>query len=151
MEPIIFSAAESGVPDPYEVVKAGPVLADHYRISHLKKEIARLAELYKLCGTAQLDLVFSEGDWYFIEINARHSLMTEISAQIERKTTLDIYGALAEGDVRAADAPDALRFACDFKTPFLEDDTVRQVLNEFRILSYDCLAFKAGLLLCKNS
>ena len=45
MEPVMFSAARNGVPDPYEVVKAGPVLADYYRIRHLKKEVMRLAEL----------------------------------------------------------------------------------------------------------
>ena len=61
--------------------------------------------------------------------------MTEISAQIERKTTLDIYGVLAEGDTRAADTPDALRFACDFKTPFLEDDTIRRMMK-----LYPCIA-----------
>ena len=61
--------------------------------------------------------------------------MTEISAQIERKTTLDIYGALAECDIRVADTPDALRFACDFKTPFLEEDKIRQMMK-----LYPCIA-----------
>ena len=135
MEPVMFSAARNGVPDPYEVVKAGPVLADYYRIRHLKKEIMRLAELYELNGTAQVDLIFSEGEWYIIEINARHSLMTEISAQIERKTSLDIYGALAVCDIRGADIPDTLQFACDFKTPYLKDDTIRQMMK-----LYPCIA-----------
>ena len=83
----------------------------------------------------RVDLIFSEGEWYIIEINARHSLMTEISAQIERKTSLDIYGALAVCDIRGADIPDTLQFACDFKTPYLKDDTIRQMMK-----LYPCIA-----------
>lgn len=79
-DPLINSVNQFGLTSPKQNVKLGPVTAEKYKIPELKKEMLRLANLLKLSGIAQVDLLFSDNQWYIIEINSRISGMTETMA-----------------------------------------------------------------------
>ena len=79
-DPLINSVNQFGLTSPKQNVKLGPVTAEKYKIPELKNEMLRLANLLKLSGIAQVDLLFSDNQWYIIEINSRISGMTETMA-----------------------------------------------------------------------
>lgn len=74
---LINSVNQFGLTSPKQNVKLGPVASDSFFINELKKELVRLAELLNLEGIAQVDLVFSKGKWFIIEVNSRISGMTQ--------------------------------------------------------------------------
>ena len=76
MPPFHLSVNQYGITSPKLCEKTGPVTSNEYKIDELKKELLRLAQELKLEGYAQVDLVFSQGKWYIIEINPRLSGMT---------------------------------------------------------------------------
>ncbi|MBQ0002104.1 MAG: ATP-grasp domain-containing protein [Treponema sp.] len=79
-DPLVNSVNQFGLTSPKQNVKLGPVSNSVYKIDELKKEILRLAELLDFSGIAQIDLLYSEGVWYIIEINSRISGMTQTMA-----------------------------------------------------------------------
>lgn len=79
-DPLINSVNQFGLTSPKQNVKLGPVTNPKFKIEELKKEILRLAQLLNFSGIAQIDLLFSEGSWYIIEINSRISGMTQTMA-----------------------------------------------------------------------
>ena len=76
MPPFSLSINQYGITSPKLCEKEGPVTAAEYNLDELYKELERLACELKLNGFAQVDLVFSSGKWYIIEINPRLSGMT---------------------------------------------------------------------------
>ena len=76
MPPFKFSVNQYGITSPKLSTKTGPITDEKYNIQELNSELFRLANSLKLCGFAQIDLVFSENKWYIIEINPRLSGMT---------------------------------------------------------------------------
>ena len=149
MEPVIFSSNSDGVTDSIASIKTGPVLDEKYNIDHLKKEMVRMAELFDMSGAAQVDLVFSEGAWYVLEINPRYTTMSDLSAVIEGKRALDIYGEMAMGDhqnpvgeerrLKAGGTDESRadfdgrehRFACDFKTRILDQEEICRLRDKY--------------------
>lgn len=77
---LINSVNQFGLTSPKQNVKLGPVIAARFKIEELKKEILRLSKLLKFSGIAQIDLLFSNNQWYIIEINSRISGMTQTMA-----------------------------------------------------------------------
>ncbi|MBR0155681.1 MAG: ATP-grasp domain-containing protein [Treponema sp.] len=78
--PLVNSVNQFGLTSPKQNVKLGPVENEKFGVSELRKEVARLAGLLKFSGIAQIDLVYSDGAWWFIEINSRISGMTQTMA-----------------------------------------------------------------------
>ena len=76
MPPFSLSVNQYGITSPKLCEKKGPVLSSEYKIDELKKELERLATALDLDGFAQVDLIWSDGKWYIIEINPRLSGMT---------------------------------------------------------------------------
>ncbi len=76
MPPFRLSVNQYGITSPKLCEKTGPVESPLYKTDELKKELLRLAKSLNLNGYAQVDLIFSDGKWYIIEINPRLSGMT---------------------------------------------------------------------------
>lgn len=83
--PLINSVNQYGLTSPKQNVKLGPAGIDEksysaFKIKELQAEILRLAEAMDFSGIAQIDLLFSGGRWYIIEINSRLSGMSQTMA-----------------------------------------------------------------------
>lgn len=76
----INSLNQFGLTSPKQNVKLGPVENALFKTNELKNEILRLANLLEFSGIAQIDLIFSCGKWYIVEINSRISGMTQTMA-----------------------------------------------------------------------
>ena len=94
LEPIMISLNHYGITSPKVSAKYGPVYegeklpevislpsgivikSQKYDFSGLKEMLLKLAEAMEFKGAAQVDLIFSEGKWYIIEINPRLSGMS---------------------------------------------------------------------------
>lgn len=79
-DPLVNSVNQFGLTSPKQNVKLGPVSNPAFKIDELKKEIIRLSKLLNFSGIAQIDLLYSNGEWYIIEINSRISGMTQTMA-----------------------------------------------------------------------
>ena len=129
-EPVIFSVDGDATAEGLDIVKEGPVTDEKYHIPHLKAEMIRMSDLYGLNGFAQADLIFSQGKWYIIEINPRYTLMSDISAAIEGKDIISLYGELATGQI--GDVMDNQRsFAIDFKTRLLDREEICRLCEKY--------------------
>ena len=129
-EPVIFSVDGDATAEGLDIVKEGPVTDEKYHIPHLKAEMIRMSDLYGLNGFAQADLIFSQGKWYIIEINPRYTLMSDISAAIEGKDIISLYGELATGQI--GNAKDNQRsFAIDFKTRLLDREEICRLCEKY--------------------
>lgn len=73
LPPLAFSVNRYGITSPRQSMKIGPVCPAPHRMEEL-------ARLLQCDGVMQADLIFSEGKWYVIEINARLSGMSETYA-----------------------------------------------------------------------
>lgn len=71
--PLKFGLNKYGITSPKLSTKTGPCY-EHF--DTLQTELKRLANLLKLNGPAQVDLVLHNEEWYIIEINPRLSGMT---------------------------------------------------------------------------
>ena len=90
--PFLFSVNKYGITSPKQSLKIGPIDektwdsisssagSEKNAISQLKSEMLRLAEAFEFDGIAQVDLAFSNGKWFVIEINPRLSGMSETYA-----------------------------------------------------------------------
>jgi hypothetical protein len=78
LAPFVFSVNKYGITSPKQSVKYsdGSIWTKSKEFTELKKEMLRLAELLKLEGAAQVDLVLKDGKWKIIEINPRLSGMS---------------------------------------------------------------------------
>ena len=129
-EPVIFSVDGAAGADASDIIKEGPVTDEKYHIQHLKAEMIRMADLYGLNGFAQADLIFSEGKWFIIEINPRYTLMSDISAAIEGKDIISLYGELVMGQI--GDVMDnQCSFAIDFKTRLLNREEICRLCEKY--------------------
>ena len=124
LSPFFFSVNRYGITSPKQSIKLGPAQDERFRISFLKEEMVRLAELLKLNGAAQVDLIFKDGAWYVIEINARLSGMTETYAAGCGISVAQMLTCLALGKTNGL----SLRnFACNFKLPLMGEEQLRNL------------------------
>ena len=133
--PIMFTASEDGVTDPFASVKYGPVLDEKYRIETLDSEMRRLAELLQLRGAAEIDLVFSQGEWYIIEVNPRYSLLSLMPASMHGKSVFSPYVETALGKVPVMDRAH-LKQAVDFKAGMLSDERMEALKGKYPFITY---------------
>lgn len=76
----INSLNQFGLTSPKQNVKLGPVTNEKFHIKSLHEMLYSLSKKLNFSGIAQIDLVFSGGKWYIIEINSRLSGMTQTVA-----------------------------------------------------------------------
>lgn len=87
--PFKFSLNKYGITSPKQSVKIGPFYWDNteyekkFKLSSLKSDMGQLWKTFGFSGSIQVDLVFSENQWYIIEINPRLSGMTFTYAALE--------------------------------------------------------------------
>ena len=129
--PIIFSSNEDGVTDPFASVKFGPVKNEKFKIKELKEMLLRMAKELWFCGGVQIDLMFSEGKWYIIEINPRFSLMSMLIAAIDNRNMFYNFVAPAIDNAKIDSAPSDQKFAIDFKTLIFEEEAIKDLRKDF--------------------
>ncbi len=93
LPPFMFSVNQYGITSPKQSVKIGPVVNSKYSMDELTGILILLANEINFSGIIQLDLVFSEGKWYVLEINPRLSGMSQLYAALQNKS---IYKILLE-------------------------------------------------------
>ena len=118
MPPLLFSLNRYGITSPKLSVKMGPVVSEDFKIAGLKKMLVELASKIDLNGFAQVDLIFSGGQWFVVEINPRLSGMTETYAASMGMSVFDLM--LGTAFDSASDFPEQ-KFVCNFKLPLLDD------------------------------
>lgn len=76
LPPFIFSVNKYGITSPKQSVKFSDGKTEGKQFQELKKQLLQLADKMKFNGAAQVDLVYKDGKWIFLEINPRLSGMT---------------------------------------------------------------------------
>lgn len=143
LPPFMFSVNKFGITNPKQSVKIGPVTNQKFHLAELEIDMLRLAEKLRLCGTAQVDLVFDNGKWFILEINPRLSGMSELYSECMgkslyqrlleialehrgRATSCDHSDLRDHSDSRdhsdLCDNSDLRSAACNFKLPILNDE-----------------------------
>ena len=135
--PLRFSTNQYGITSPKQSLKFGPLgisteEKNHYKIGELNEMILKLAQSLKLNGCAQIDLVFSEGKWFIIEINPRLSGMSTTYAASRKMFLCEmILNGLKIGDK----IPNDFYKVINIKFPIIE----REKLNAIKSIPYIAL------------
>ncbi len=95
--PLMYSVNQYGITSPKQSVKLGPLTSGRFKTRELQKELERLADLLHFEGSAQVDLVFHNEEWFIIEINPRMSGSSAAIALIKQKSLPRILTELALG------------------------------------------------------
>lgn len=95
LPPLMFSVNKYGITSPKQSIKIGPVTNEKYKIKELQESLLKMANELEFSGIAQVDLVFSNGKWYIIEINPRLSGMTSTYAVSKQKSILEVLIEIA--------------------------------------------------------
>ena len=125
LPPFCLSSNEKGITDPLRSVKYGPVVDEKYHIKELQTELTRLAEVFGLQGSAQVDLVFCNDEWKIIEVNPRWSGMTTLAASAECHSDLEVYMDCVTGEGKDYSDVRNLKYTFNFKIP----ETTRKELE----------------------
>ncbi len=126
LPPMMFSVNQYGITSPKQSVKIGPVADEKYKTDELKAMLEKLAEELELSGIAQVDLVFSSGEWYIIEVNPRISGMTSAYAATEGKTMIETITETAFEEENPT-SPKKLRKVMNFKLPLLPQALMEKI------------------------
>jgi len=128
MPPMLFSTNDEGVVDPFKNIKVGPVLNQQYKISELLNLLKKLAEIFEFEGTAQVDLIFSNGQWYIVEVNPRLSYMTDtISFGMQQRSLYKAYVDSALCATEDYNNSKNLKYAINFKVDNIEKNLLNRV------------------------
>lgn len=133
--PVKLYSTEDGVTDPVFGVKYGPVFDEKYETAALCREMRRLAELLKLRGAAEIDLVFSEGRWYIIEANLRYTFLSLVIAAMRGKSVFAPYVETATGNMPVFDQT-TLNKVIDFNTGWLSYDRMKSLQKRYDFIAY---------------
>lgn len=143
-DPIIFSTGKDGVTDPFNSVKYGPVRGESYHVEEMKEQVMRLGRILGLCGIAELDLIFSKGTWYILEVNPRFSRLSQPVALMEG---WDPFHPLLQTVLPAEQRVFRIKernYILDFKTKFLSDELIREIERQFPQVRH-VLKFQYGI------
>ena len=134
---MLFSTDNKDVVQPLGLttVKFGPMRNEEFHVDELIKELTRMAELMDLKGNNNLDLMFCDGKWYIIEINARWSGLTTLTTSAEGRTPYDIYMDQYTGsDVDYTD-PGSIKYSCNFKMTAMSEDQLELLSRQPNVTS----------------
>jgi len=84
LPPFRFTTNQYGITSSKQSSKFGPLdetEKEIYKLDDLKTTLTNLANLLKIKGAAQVDLIFANNTWYIIEINPRLSGMTYMNCE----------------------------------------------------------------------
>lgn len=115
LDPFIFSVNRYGLTSPKQSIKIGPVKnEDKFNLKELKRQALLLADHMAFEGLSQIDLIFKNGKWYFIEINPRLSGMSTSYAAAMGK---NFYQMILESCECGQGKNDLSKFVMNFKIP----------------------------------
>ena len=131
MPAMMFSVNRFGITSPKQGIKIGPFTVKEYEslgatdaYKDLHDVLKTLAEEFKFCGIAQVDLILKDDKWYVIEVNTRLSGMTETYAAMTGISCAELLYRVAIG--YNFDAESILEkehpLAANFKIPLLKED-----------------------------
>ena len=143
-DPIIFSIGKDGVTDPFNSIKYGPVRDESYHVEELKEQVKRLGRILGLCGLAELDLIFSKGTWYILEVNPRFSRLSQPVGLMEG---WDPFHPLLQTVLPAEQRVFRVKernYILDFKSKPLPDDMIREIRSRFPLVRH-VLKFQYGI------
>ena len=131
-DPILFSTGEDGVTDPFNSIKYGPIHDAAHHVEELKEEMKRLGRLLGLSGIAEMDLIFSDGKWYILEVNPRFSLLSEPVGIMEGWNPFEPLAetALPPGE-RHFRKEEKRSTVLDFKSGAFPDERIREIRERF--------------------
>lgn len=132
--PVLFSVTDDGMTDPFASIKFGSVDQEKYHVAELSEVMLRLADLMGLSGTAEVDLIFSDGKWFIIEVNPRYSLLALVPATMEGRSVFLPYMELA--GFKREKKPARKRPVIDFKAPVLDDERMAAIKDKYGFISY---------------
>ncbi|QTQ14691.1 ATP-grasp domain-containing protein [Treponema parvum] len=128
MPPFMFSVNSFGITSPKQSVKVGPVTNKKYKIGKLKKMLKSLAKTVRLEGIMQVDLVFSDGQWYILEINSRLSGISRSYAAAQNKSLyLVLMEILSAAKAKRPVRPGKTKYVCNFKMPVLTESQIEKL------------------------
>ncbi len=129
LDPYRFTLNQYGITSPKQSTKTGPVTDKKYKISALKKEIKRLCSLLDIQTFCQIDLIFSGGKWFIIEINPRLSGMSFMYAKSFSRSIYDlIFDLCIQGNKKPySKTPRA--FIKDIKLDVMEKEKLTKLKN----------------------
>lgn len=78
--PFLFSMNKYGITSPKLGCKFGPLTEKDVNLTDLYELIIKVSKTLQFKGSAQIDLIYSQGQWYILEINPRLSGMTSTCA-----------------------------------------------------------------------
>ena len=131
LPPVQFSTNDDGVIDPWSNIKYGPITNEKYHISELQEMLRELAEKMKLTVTAQVDLIFKDGEWYIIEINPRWSGSSTVMAAMEGRSIFTMFAESGLGIGKDYSDPANLCYVLNFKSPDIDEETIRKMLADY--------------------
>lgn len=150
LPPFLFSTDKWGITSPKQGIKLGPVLpvascggADgtagvglRRSLGALEQTLTRLATELELDGVAQVDLVFSGGKWYIIEVNPRLSGLSDTNAIAFGKSPIErlLEEALGQPscghrETPLCGLPPRPRPVCNFKIPIMPQEDLRKIAS----------------------
>ena len=90
--PFLLISGNDGVTHPLSNIKLGPVTNEKsYDLIELKNEMLRLANEYKTCINAQVDLIYDGKKFYILEINLRCSGLTPLTCCASQIKQFETY------------------------------------------------------------
>ncbi|MDD7011303.1 MAG: ATP-grasp domain-containing protein [Candidatus Treponema excrementipullorum] len=78
--PFLFSVNKYGITSPKLGCKFGPLTEKDVNLTDLYELIIKVSKTLQFKGSAQIDLIYSQSQWYILEINPRLSGMTSTCA-----------------------------------------------------------------------
>ena len=130
LPPFLFSVSRWGLTSPKQSIKAGPITNEKYKLDQLYEMLLKAAKEIKLNGIMQVDLVFSKGKWFIIEINPRISGMSETYAEAMGTSVKKMLLQTALG--KKIESP--LAYTINFKLPLLTDEQMQSLAKEENVL-----------------
>ncbi|MBQ6441752.1 MAG: ATP-grasp domain-containing protein [Lachnospiraceae bacterium] len=128
----IFNTVKGELNDPLgaTTLKYGPILDEKLKVEEVRAELKRMAELMDFSGIMEIDLVLVKGEWYILEINNRWSGLTTLITASQNRLPYDVYVEQVEkGSIDLNDTRN-LSFACQFKMPQVDMDTLTKIAEE---------------------
>ncbi len=128
----IFNTVPGQLNDPLgaTTLKYGPILDPKLHIEEVRDELKRMAEMMQFSGIMEVDLVLVKGQWYILEINNRWSGLTTLITASQGRLPYDVYMDEAVGASTDYNNVNNLTYACQFKMPDVDKETLENIAAE---------------------
>ena len=123
-------------------LKYGPMLGSKYKVDELTAEMKRLAELMGLAGIIEVDLFFSEGEWYILELNNRWSGLTTLITASQDRLPYDVFLDQITGTKKDLNDFSNYKYCLQFKAPKADRALLSHMVEEGAaqsVISYEVI------------